>query len=190
MTYKYLLRCFTILLVPLGLAAPVHALDKIRLRMVPAVQAPVIVKKSYRLTIDFLFNRCPQEHWIFYDRAKERLIVEFFGISIDAPPAISVKGTSVVSDLAVVNGESNSALNGKVARLSMALQQGWHYESKVVDGKVLRVQLWMPLNPTENLEKKKPGRMAIPIILITAGVAGLTSIIIFAATHTGPFDGK
>ena len=160
----------------------VSSQDNIKLRMIPTVEAPVIEKKILRLNVDFVFNRCPQEYWIHYNRETGRIVIEFFGLHIDAPP-LTIKGTSVVSDLTLFNNETNLALNAKNAQISMAMQEGWHYESWIIGGKVLRLQLWMPLNPNKVLMSKKR-RFILPMLLTTFGVAAVTFLIITVINNT------
>jgi hypothetical protein len=152
--------------------ASAYAGDTITLQAIPPVEAPVIDKKILRLTIDLSFTSCPQEYWVHHDKEKERLIIEFFGIHVDAP-VTEIKGTSIVSDLTVVNKQTDLSLQGKSAQLSMALQKGWHYESWILNDRVLRLQLWMPLNPRKVFTGRK-NRFVLPLLFTTVGVAVVT----------------
>lgn len=157
--------------------------DTIILRAIPPVEAPVINKKILSLTIDLSFDNCPQEYWIHHDKETERLIIEFFGVHIKAP-ATEIQGTSVISDLTVENDTTDLSLQGKSAKLSMALEKGWHYESWILNDKVLRLQLWMPLNPRKVFTGRK-NRVALPLLLTTVLVAGITYVIISTSSNEG-----
>ncbi|MBN1306827.1 MAG: hypothetical protein JXA18_02845 [Chitinispirillaceae bacterium] len=161
-----------------GVIASGHAEENIRLKAVPMVEAPVIEKKIIRLNIDFVFDRCPPEYWLHYRREEGRLVIEFVGFHIDAPP-LAIRGTSVVKDLVVSNDETDMALNKKSARISMAMQEGWHYESWIIEGKVLRLQLWMPLDPLRTIASRR-NRLTFWMVLTAFVVAGVTFWIIWA----------
>ena len=161
----------------LGTLAPVAAQTTISLRMIPPVGVPAIEKKVVRVKVDLIFDYCPQEYWVYYKKDTGRLVVEFFGFHVDAPP-IEIKGTSIVSDLKVVNSETSFALNGQYSQISMAMQDGWHYESRILQGgKVLRLQLWMPLNPGKALHTKKRN-LWLPILVISIASVSIAAGII------------
>jgi hypothetical protein len=182
MLHNGLFRNSTFSAALLVLFTTIGAQENIKLRMIPMVEAPVIEKKILKLNVDFVFNHCPQEYWIHYNRETGRIVIEFFGFHIDAPP-LTIKGTSVVSDLTFFNSETNMALSGKSAQISMALQEGWHYESWIISGKVLRLQLWMPLNPGKILMSRK-NRFILPMVLTIFGVAAVTYFIIAAINNS------
>ncbi len=163
-----------------------YAQDNIKLRLIPTVEAPIIEHKILKLNVDLVFNRCPQEYWIHYNQETGRLIVEFFGVFVDAPP-LAIKGTSALNDLTIFNNETNLALNGKSSQISMTMQKGWHYESWIIGGKVLRIQLWMPLNPTRIIEAQR-NRIVLPVVLSIFGIAGISFAIIYAIMQHNQSD--
>ncbi|MBN1577246.1 MAG: hypothetical protein JW913_11875 [Chitinispirillaceae bacterium] len=148
------------------------------MRTVPMVEAPVIEKKTLKLNVDFVFNQCPQEYWLHYNREAGRIVIEFVGLHIDAPP-LAIKGTSVVKDLIVSNNETDMALNKKSAQISMTMQEGWHYESWIIGGKILRLQLWMPLDPSKTLKTRR-NKVTVWMVLTTFALAGSTLGLIWA----------
>ena len=161
-----------------GAIASGYAEKSITLKTVSMARAPVIEKKILRLNIDFVFDQCPQEYWLHYDKEKGRLVIEFFGFNIDAPP-LAIQDTSVVKDLIVSNNETNIALNKQSAQISMVMQGDWHYESWVIKGKILRLQLWMPYDLSKALKGRK-NRFVLPMVLTTFVLAALTYLIIDA----------
>ncbi len=165
---------------PFFLITSIFAEENIRLLNIPMVEAPVIENNVLKIKVDLVFDKCPEEYWIYYNRGTGRLVIEFFGFHMDAPP-LKIQGTSVLSDPVHSNNETNLSLKGKSCTVSMAMQQGWHYDSKVLDGKVLRLQLWMPLNPQKTLMANKK-RFVLPIILTLVGAAGLTYLL-FEVIH-------
>ncbi len=169
-----LLLCGTILQ---WLWGNTHALDRIILKSVPAINAPVIEDKTYKLSVDFVFDHCPQEYWIFYNREEQRLVIEFFGVHIDHSD-IEIRGTSILSDLVVKNNEKTPALNGIGSQISLAMEEGWHYESWIISGNVLRLQIWIPLDPHKNLETRKK-RYILPVLLGIIGVVSLAVLLVY-----------
>jgi hypothetical protein len=146
------------------------------------VKAPVIEKKTIKFNIDFVFDHCPQEYWLFYDHKTERLVIEFFGVHIESP-SVEIKGTSIISDLKVKNKTTDLALNGKNSQISMVMKKEWHYESSILKGRrVLRLQLWMPLNPNKGLGRKK-NFYRIPILVTSLSLLITLYVILLDQTN-------
>ena len=161
-----------------GVPSPLAAQDLITLRTVVPIDVPVIENHTLRLKVDLVFDHCPEEYWLHYNNDAGRLVIEFFGVHVDAPQ-VRIRGTTVISDLKIVNNETMFSLNGKGSRISMLIEEGWHYDSRIIGGKVLRIQLWMPLNPSATLEAKKK-RPLLPILLLVAVVVGVTTGILLS----------
>lgn len=155
----------------------VAAQDVIYLKSIPPVQPPVITNKTIRFNIDLVFNDCSQEYWVYYAAKQQQLVIEFIGVHIEASP-VEIRGTSIASGVVVENGSTNFALSGKRARITMALREGWHYESWVISGKVLRLQLWAEVRPKEFL-RKNGGRVIVPTILTLLGLSLVAFSVIF-----------
>jgi hypothetical protein len=151
--------------------------DDITLYSVSPVDVMVIEKNTLKLRVDLVFDRYPDEYWFHYNRNAGRLVLEFFGIHVNASK-VKIRDTSVIADLKVVNGETAFALNGKNAQISMRISEGWHYRSQPVGDKVLRLFLWKPLNParTFKTKKKKP---LLPVLIISVVAAGITAAVLF-----------
>ena len=149
--------------------------DTIVLQSVVPVDVPLIEKGMLRQKIDLVFDRCPEEYWVHYNKFSERLVIEFFGVHVSTTRK-KIRGTPILSGLEVINGETAFSLNGINARISMLMKRGWHYKSWVIGEKVLRLQLWLPLDPQRTLQaKKKRSRLPAVIVImaatcITAGV--------------------
>lgn len=156
---------------------PVVAQDVIHLKSIPPVQPPVITNKTIRFNIDLVFNACPQEHWVYYSAKQQQLVIEFVGVHIEASP-VEIRGTSIVSGVVIENSSTNFALSGNRARITMALREGWHYESWVISGKVLRLQLWAEVRPKEFL-RKKGGRVIVPTVVTLLGLSLVAFTVIF-----------
>ena len=167
------------MLSPIGTAMPVFAQEVITLRTVVPIDVPVIEDRTLKLKVDLVFDHCPEEYWLHYNKSAGRLVLEFFGIHVDAPQ-VRIKGSSVISDLKVVNSETMFALNGKNSQVSMLIKKGaWHYDSRIIADKVLRIQLWMPLNPSLTLESEKK-RPVVPVVLLVAAVVGVATTILLS----------
>ena len=159
----------------------IHASDTITLQSIPMVGAPVIKDKTLKYTVDFLFDNCPQEVWPFYNHNEERLIIEFVGVHVFLRP-VEIRGTSIVSDLKAINKSNDFSLDSCSAQLSMSMKEGWHYTARVVDEKVLQLQLWLPLNPKKNLSKRSRSYL-IPVGLSLL-VLLLPTLIIIAVQES------
>jgi hypothetical protein len=156
-----------------GVLLAVFALGDISLLMVLPVDVPIIEKKTIRRNVDLVFDRCPHEYWVYYNKKESRLVVEFFGVHINAP-SIEIKDGSIVSDLKVINNETLFALNKKNSQISMLMKDKWHFDSWIIRGKVLRIQLWVPLNPSRTLGKGKRS-VLLPVVLISMVVVIMTA---------------
>lgn len=150
--------------------------DVIKLRHIPFVYSPVIENRTFKFKIDFVFDYCPAEHWVYYDDKNKLLVIEFFGVHIEPPKDLVIKGTSIVSNLNIINYDTRLSLSGKASKITMTMNEGWrHAESEIIGERILRVHLWMPLNPSKVLEAKKnlyimPIVVSISTLLITSFV--------------------
>lgn len=148
--------------------------DTILLRYIPSVPAPEIELKSkvVRNTVDFVFNKCPKDYWVFYDKRARQLVIEFLGVYLEAEPH-EIKGTSIVGDPAISNHKTTFTLNGKSAQVRMDMNEIWHYDTWVVNGKILRLQLW------KSFKGQKFRKSSIPWLIypITITISTLAIII-------------
>jgi len=172
------LSAITVLLTITGVVPPVVAQDMITLRTIVPIDVPVIEDRTLRLKVDLVFDHCPDEYWLHYNKETGRLVIEFFGVHVNAPQA-KIRGSAVISDLKVVNNETMFALNGKSSQVSMLIKEGWHYDSRIIAEKVLRIQLWMPLNPSRVLEAEKK-RPLLPLLILVIAVVGVTTGILLS----------
>lgn len=148
------LRC-SIWLLLVGTSLSAAALpDSLTLLAVPPVNAPEIANKRIKTTINLIFDRTPPEYWIYYKKESGRLVCEFFGVHL-RDTSFTLRGTDILRDPQITNGTTDMALNKKHSTISFEMEQGWHYESWVMPGNVLKLQVWMPLDPEKRLNSKK-----------------------------------
>jgi hypothetical protein len=153
--------------------------DTILLKYIPVVLAPEIElkEKVIRNTVDFVFDKCPKDYWVYYDKRARQLVIEFFGVSLKAESP-RIKGTSIVGDPSISNHETSLALNGKSAQVRMNMNEQWHYDTWVINGKILRLQLWKPLKPRKLGKSRKPWLIYPIAIAITVSTLVITTIVL------------
>lgn len=152
-----------------------YSADSMQLAMIPRVNLPQIEKKKMSLTVEFVFDTISSEYFIYYNKEKSALIIEFFGkILGDSLPVLS--GTDNVRNLRVENSTTDLAFNNKVGRLVMDIDAGWHYESNVHSGKILQLSLWTILDPAKKLQAR---RSYVKYLFAGAGVSLATVLIFF-----------
>lgn len=156
-----------------GAVGPSAGRDTIVLQTVTPVDVPLVENGTMRQKIDLVFDRCPEEYWLYYNKLSERLIIEFFGVHVTMARK-QIRGTPILSDLEVVNSETRFSLNGINARISMLMERGWHYKSWIIGEKVLRIQLWIPLDPQRTLQGNKK-RSRLPAVIIIAALTCITA---------------
>lgn len=128
--------------------------DIIVLRGIPNILPPEIEKRVARLTVNLVFNRAPIDYWVNYNKKLKRIAIEFIGVHL-VDSGATISGTEILDSLLIENGATDLALNNKIARLSMLLDEGWHYESWIVGRNTIRLQLWTTLNPEKSFGKKQ-----------------------------------
>ena len=156
-----------------GAVDPSADRDTIVLRSVAPTDVPLVEKKMLRQKIDLVFNKCPEEYWIHYNSKTEQLVIEFFGVHVTTPRT-QTKGAPLMSDLRVVNSETRLSLNGISAQISIPMKHGWHYKSQIIGEKILRIQLWIPLDPQRTLQAKKK-RSRLPAVIVIFAVTCITA---------------
>lgn len=150
--------------------------DIIKLRRIPFVYSPVIENRTFKFKIAFVFDYCPEEHWVYYDDKNKLIVIEFFGVHIEPPEDLTIRGTSIVSNLKIFNYDTKLSLSGKASKITMSMNEGWlHAESEIIGDRILQINMWMPLNPSKILEGKRnhyiiPFVVSVSAILITSFV--------------------
>jgi hypothetical protein len=135
------------------------AFDQIRLLAVPIVNTPEIQKEKVIYSIDFVFNRCPHEYMLYYDRFQKKMVIDFYSGLVSW--ADSVKKQTFPGKISIKNIETAMSIFNKKGQILFTLQkgwnykQGWHFESSVISSSTLRIKFWIELRPVVKVQKKE-----------------------------------
>lgn len=135
------------------------AFDNVKLLATPEINAPVVKTGMVIYSIDFVFDRSPQEYFLYYDRLQRKLVIDFYSAAVSW--ADSVESKSFTGEIIVRNVETAMALLGQKGQILFTLQkgwnfeQGWHCESSMISPSTLRVKLWIELRPAIKDKSKK-----------------------------------
>jgi hypothetical protein len=138
-----------------------YSFDNVKLLSTPEINAPVVKNGVAVYSIDFVFNHCPQEYFLYYDRFQRMLVIDFYRAAVSW--ADSGKAKLFSGEIIVRNVETAMSLSGQKGQISFTLQkgwnfeQGWHFESSIISPSTLRVKLWIELRPAIK-EKSKNKR--------------------------------
>ena len=150
---------FLVLITLLFTTISADAFDRVNLLYSPRMKSPIFKKPKVIYEMDFVFNKCPQEYVLFYDRIEKKLVVDFYGASVSLLD--TTKSSSFSGELEVKNVETAMSLTGHKGRILFTPQkewrfeQGWHYESSVISPTTLRVKLWIEIRPILEMKTKK-----------------------------------
>ena len=151
--------CFLVLITLLFTGISANALDRVNLLYSPKMKSPVFKKPKVIYEMDFVFNKCPQEYVLYYDRNEKKLVIDFYGASVSLLD--TTNSSSFSGELKVKNVETAMSLTGLKGRILFTPQkewsfdQGWHYESSVFSPTTLRVKLWIEIRPILEIKSKK-----------------------------------
>ncbi len=135
-----------------------NALDQIQLLAVPIVNTPEIQKKRVIYSIDFIFNRCPNEYVLYYNRFQKKMVIDFYSALVSWSD--SVKKRTFSGEISIKNVETAMSVFNKKGEILFTLQkgwnyeQGWHFESSVISFSTLRIKFWIELNPVVEVKKR------------------------------------
>lgn len=143
----------------LFLSTSVNAFDNVVLLFTPTIKSPIFLKPKIIYEIDFVFNKCPQEYTLYYDRIQKKMALDIYGAKVSWKD--TTRSGLFSGQLNVRNVETAMSLFGQKGQILFTLQkewkfeQGWHYECSVISPTILRVKLWAELRPAVEVKKKK-----------------------------------
>ena len=84
----------------IGLVIAIHSINSFAndyvLKSVLIPDAPRINNdKNVLYKLDLIFDKCPPDYWINYNKRKEKLIIDFYGTNIVGKPEVSLSERSV-----------------------------------------------------------------------------------------------
>jgi len=136
----------------------VDAFDTLNLLFNPTSKPPIFIKPKVIYEINFVFNKCPQEYILYYDRIQKKMIIDFYSTAVTWLD--TTRYDSFSGELNVRNVETAMSLFGQKGQIVFTLQkkwifeQGWHYESSIVSPTTLRVKFWIELRPAIEAKRK------------------------------------
>lgn len=138
------------------------AFDRAELISTPVVKYSGFDKTTQKVTytVDFVFKKCPDNYFLYYDRKKNKMVIDFYSSTIAW--ADSVMPGSFNGELLMANVETPWSIKGQKGQIMFSHQrewrfneEEWHYESEDISDQILRVKLWRILKPAV---KVKPPR--------------------------------
>lgn len=149
-----------VVIIVLFYALSVFAIKSATLVSGPVVEAPVIQKGKVFYKVNFIFDKCPQDYTIYFDRFQQCIALDFYSTTLIWNE--SHKSKEFSGELSVKNVETAMSLFGQKGQILFTLQrdwkfeQGWHYESSIVPPTTLQVTFWVELHPALEVKSPKP----------------------------------
>jgi hypothetical protein len=163
----------------------VESESEIFLESIPTVLPPEIQDNVVKYTIFFVFEKCPQEQWAYFNGDSNQLVLDFYGVYISKSPTVTIKGSSVLHSFSIKNYETNLSISGKRSQIILNLDSFWHYQTSIISEKVLKLEIWKTLNPSKVL-KKEEHAWVFPVITLIASIAGAALTIGMLAIFASP----
>jgi hypothetical protein len=146
------------LILLLFLTTSVSAFDDVALLFTPTVKPPIFLKPKVIYEVDFIFNKCPHEYTLYYDRIQKKMVIDIYGAVISWLD--TTRTGSFSGELNIKNVETAMSLSGQKGQILFTLQkewkfeQGWHYECSAISPTTLQVKLWIELRPAVVVKNK------------------------------------
>ena len=147
--------------------------ESFTLKKVTDENIPQIRKHRLSYNVDFQFNKCPENYWVYYDQPIKKLVLDFYDVTLEGPET-EFTGNSLFKELEIKNLTSVMALSGERSQIIFPLDSGWHIQSSQPDEKTLRITLWKDLG--NSLVDKKKKRPFLPWI-IAAGAVVVVAVL-------------
>ena len=153
----------------IGLIIAIHSFNSFAndyvLKSVLIPDAPRINKeKNVLYKLDLIFDKCPPDYWINYNKKKEKLIIDFYGTNIVGKPEVSLSERSVFKKIDIENSETKLSLTGKGSKIliNIDLDQEWHFKATSINDTTIRINAWKDISDLSIVEQnKKPVRFYI-----------------------------
>jgi hypothetical protein len=157
------------------------------LQSIPPVLPPEISENKVTYTLFFVFDRCPEEQWAYFNKDSSRLVIDFYSVYISKSPGVVIKGAPIIHSIEVKNTTTDLAMSGRRSQIILSMDSLWHYQTKIISEKVLRLEIWKELNPVVEIKKaERSWKFPLLTTLLSALGAGIT--IGLLALFTTPKD--
>jgi hypothetical protein len=149
--------------------------SEVYLLSIPPVLPPEISENRVTYTVFFVFDKCPEEQWAYFNNDSSHLIIDFYSVSISKSPDIVVKGAPIIHSTEVINTTTDLSLSGKRSQIVLSMDGFWHYQTTIISEKVLRLEIWKELNPVVEIKKaERSWKFPLLTTLLSIMGAGLT----------------
>ncbi len=149
--------------------------SEVYLQSIPPVLPPEISENRVQYTVFFVFDKCPEEQWAYFNKDSSRLIIDFYSVSIQKSPDVVIKGAPIIHSIEVRNIATDLSISGKRSQIILPMDSLWHYQTTIISEKVLRLQIWKELNPVVEIEKAEQSwKFPLMTTLLSVLGAGIT----------------
>lgn len=106
--------------------------------------APIIRKdKTVIYGLDLVFDKVPEDYWMYYSKRKKKIVVDFYGVHIKGDPEVPT-GRGVFSGVVIENGETKLSLSKRQSRIFIGIKENskWHFKAETTDKNIIRISAW------------------------------------------------
>jgi hypothetical protein len=149
--------------------------SEVYLESIPPVLPPEISENRVTYTVFFVFDRCPEEQWAYFNNDSSRLVIDFYSVYISKSPGVVIKGAPIIHSIEVKNTTTDLAMSGRRSQIILNMDSLWHYQTTIISEKVLRLEIWKELNPVVEIKKaERSWKFPLLTTLLSVLGAGLT----------------
>jgi hypothetical protein len=145
------------------------------LQSIPPVLPPEISENKVTYTLFFVFDKCPEEQWAYFNKDSSRLVIDFYSVYISKSPGVVIKGAPIIHSIEVKNTTTDLAMSGRRSQIILSMDSLWHYQTTIISEKVLRLEIWKELNPVVEIKKaERSWKFPLLTTLLSVLGAGIT----------------
>lgn len=149
--------------------------DQYSISHVKASDRPIVDSGRITYSMDIVFIERPNNYWVFYDGKKEKIVIDFYGLSLSSPK-IALPKTGIFRDFTVANMTTRMSLSGERAQILVGTDPGWNIEAQSIRRNTIRVRMWKRLKPAP--PKREPKAPLLLAFIATPVAVGLATFFI------------
>jgi hypothetical protein len=130
---------------------------------------PVVNDKRVSYQLALVFNSCPENYWMYYNKKKEQIVVDIYGVTLSLAPNMRVFHENLFRGISVVNQPTRMSLEGTQAFIRIGAAPGWHFEATTVNSTTMRITAWKFYETPKPKTVKKNG----PLLYVLSGAGAL-----------------
>lgn len=159
--------------------------SEVYLQSIPPVLPPEISENRVLYTVFFVFDKCPEEQWAYFNKDSSRLVIDFYSVFISKSPDVVVKGAPIIHSLEVKNSATDLSMSGRRSQIILNMDSLWHYQTTIISEKVLRLEVWKELNPVVEIKKAEQS-WKFPLLTTLLSVLGAGATIVLLTLFASP----